>query len=235
MKRLISVILSALAALTLAAQERPGFLDSTTVLLPNRWQLSPAGKTIGLGDFPLNMAMSPDGRYIAINHDGHSRQFVRILDLQTEKTVSEVTVDKSFYGIAFSKNGKLLFVSGAADNWVYVYDFNRGYLTDERKIIAGNHDSKTYPSGIAVGDDGKYVYTADNLAHSVTVLSMATSAVVKHIPVGEDSYPYAVALPRDGHFLYVSLWGKSAVGVVDLQAGKLATTIPTGDHPNALQ
>src|SRR5215467_6687282 len=99
-----------------AGQQRPGLLDSNTVLLPNRWQLSPAGKNIGLGDFPLNMAMSPDGRYLAINHNGHSRQFVGVVDLQTEKTVSEATVEKSFYGVAFSKNGRLLFVSGAADD-----------------------------------------------------------------------------------------------------------------------
>jgi len=234
MKKLISIVIIGFAVLTLAAQERPGFLDSNSVLLPNRWQLSPAGKNIGLGDFPLNMAMSPDGRYLAINHNGHSRQFVAIVDLQTEKTVSEATVDKSFYGVAFSKNGRLLFVSGAADNWIYVYDFSRGYLTNERKIIVGNHDAKAYPSGIAVSDDGKYVYTADNLANTVSVLTTATSAVVKHIPVGQDTYPYAVALSRDGRFLYVSLWGKSAVGVVDLQTGSVANTIPTGDHPNAL-
>src|SRR5215813_5232182 len=121
MKKLISIVIIGFAVLTLAAQERPGFLDSTSVLLPNRWQLSPAGKNIGLGDFPLNMAMSPDGRYLAINHNGHSRQFVGVVDLQTEKTVSQVTVEKSFYGIVFSRNGRTLFVSGAADNWIYAY------------------------------------------------------------------------------------------------------------------
>jgi YVTN family beta-propeller protein len=234
MKRFISAVLSVLAAVTLAAQQRPGFLDPATVLLPNRWQLSPAGKNIGLGDFPLNMAMSPDGRYLAINHNGHSRQFVAIIDLQTEKKVSDVSLDKSFYGIAFSKNGQTLYVSGAADNIIYAYDFNRGYLSNDRKIVLDKPAVKTYPAGIAVSDDGRFLYSADNLSNTVSVVSVPSANVAKRVPLGEGSYPYTVMPARDGKSLYVSLWGKSAVGVVDVQSARLLNTIPTGDHPNAL-
>jgi YVTN family beta-propeller protein len=234
MKPFMSIVFSLIAALTLAAQERPGFLNPGTILLPNRWQLSPAGKNIGLGDFPLNMAMSPDGRYLAINHNGHSRQFVAIIDLQTEKKVSEATVDKSFYGITFSRNGQMLFVSGAADNLVYQYDFSRGYLSNERKIAVDKPAAKTYPAGIAVSDDGKYLYTADNLSNTVSVVSLASANVTKRISLGTDSYPYTVLPARDGKSLYVSFWGKSSVGVVDMQTSRLMNTIPTGDHPNAL-
>src|SRR6516162_6561692 len=172
MKRFIAAGVILLAALTLAAQQRPGFLDSNTVLLPNHWQLSPAGKNIGLGDFPLNMAMSPDGRYLAINHNGHSRQFVAIMDLQTEKKISDVTVDRSFYGITFSKNGQMLFVSGAADNIIYAYDFNRGFLSNERRIALDKPTAKVYPSGVAVSEDGKSLYTADNLSNTVSIVSI---------------------------------------------------------------
>jgi len=234
MKRFIPVIICVFAALGLSAQQRPGFLDSNTVLLPNHWQLSPAGKNIGLGDFPLNMAMSPDGRYLAINHNGHSRQFVAVIDLQTEKKISDVTVDKSFYGIAFSKNGQMLFVSGAADNIIYAYDFNRGYLSNDRKIVLDKPTAKTYPAGIAVSDDGRFLYSADNLSNTVSVVSIASSNIGKRIALGEGSYPYTVTPARDGKSLFVSLWGKSAVGVLDVQAARLVNTIPTGDHPNAM-
>lgn len=234
MKALTALLVGLLVTLTSGAQERPGFIDPKTVLLPNRWQLSPAGKNIGLGDFPLNMVMSPDGRYLAINHDGHSRQYVAIVDLQTEKVVSEATIDKSFYGVAFSKNGQTLFVSGAADNLVYAYDFSRGFLSNERRIELATPSAKIYPSGLAVSDDGKYVYTANNLSHTVSVISVASSAVEKRVSLGIDSYPYTVVASRNGRSLYVSLWGKSAVAVVDLQTGQVASTIPTGDHPNAL-
>lgn len=76
--------LAFLIVLTVSAvgQERPGKIDRNSVLLPNRWRLSPAGRSIALGDFPLNMAVSPEGRYLAVNHNGQSRQFVAIVGLQ---------------------------------------------------------------------------------------------------------------------------------------------------------
>src|SRR5881394_1306105 len=38
---------------------------STTsgVFLPNQWTLRPAGESIPLGDFPVNMVLSPDEKY----------------------------------------------------------------------------------------------------------------------------------------------------------------------------
>src|SRR5207247_3351664 len=80
-------------------QERPGRLNSSTVVLPNRWQLTPAGKTIGLRDFPLNMVISPDGQYAAVVHSGYGRQLVAAVDLRLGQTVSEVTIEKTFSGL----------------------------------------------------------------------------------------------------------------------------------------
>jgi hypothetical protein len=36
------------------------------VLLPNGWSLTPAGHSLTLGDLPLNIAVSPSGRYLAV-------------------------------------------------------------------------------------------------------------------------------------------------------------------------
>src|SRR5579862_416582 len=133
--RMVWLILLSLS--TSIGQEFPGKIDRGNVLLPNRWRLSPAGKNIALGDFPLNMAMTPDGRYLAVNHNGQSRQFVAIVDLQTKKTVSQVTIDKSFYGICFSPDGRTLYVSGAGDDLIYAYDFKAGFLSNERRMMLG--------------------------------------------------------------------------------------------------
>lgn len=219
----------------ISAQERPGRIDSGTILLPNHWTLSPAGKNIGLGDFPLNMAMSPSGRYMAILHNGQSRQFVAIVDLQTEKNISEVTVDKSFYGITFSNDGGTLLVSGAADNWIYAYDFKNGFLNNERRVELGVKTAKIFPAGISISSDDKHFYTANNLGDSVSIVSLKTLQVEKTIALKPDSSPYAVAPGKDGHFLYVSLWGRSEIAVIDLQSSNVIDAIPTGDHPNMLE
>src|ERR1041384_7298202 len=128
----------------LFGQERPGRLDSRTVVLPNRWQLTPAGKTIGLRDFPLNMVISPDGQYAAVVHSGYGRQLVAVVDLRLGQTVSEVTIDKTFYGLCFSPDGKTLYVSGAADNVVYAFAFKAGFLSDPQRIGLGDATIKIY-------------------------------------------------------------------------------------------
>ncbi len=38
----------------------PGVQASGEILLPNQWSLKPAGRQITVGDFPVNIAVSPD-------------------------------------------------------------------------------------------------------------------------------------------------------------------------------
>jgi len=48
----------------------PGPTHDGAVLLPNQWYLRPAGKQLALGDFPVNIAMHPGGKFAAILHSG---------------------------------------------------------------------------------------------------------------------------------------------------------------------
>src|SRR5208283_3935562 len=51
----------------------PGQRDDGSVLLPNQWSLSPAGRQVELADFPVNIAVHPRGRYAAVLHCGYAR------------------------------------------------------------------------------------------------------------------------------------------------------------------
>src|SRR5664279_3430875 len=46
--------------------ELPGQKPDGSVLLTNQWSLRPAGKQVELGDFPINVAVHPDGRFAAV-------------------------------------------------------------------------------------------------------------------------------------------------------------------------
>src|SRR5690606_7391837 len=48
-----------------AAMSRAALHDSRRVALPNGWALSPVGKSLPLGDLPLNMLVSADGSRMA--------------------------------------------------------------------------------------------------------------------------------------------------------------------------
>src|SRR5689334_11746803 len=70
----------------------PGIQPSGSVLLPNQWSLRPAGKQLVLGDFPVNLALHPSGRWLAVLHAGYGEHEVMVVDLQSEKKVTRVSI-----------------------------------------------------------------------------------------------------------------------------------------------
>ena len=52
------------------ARVMPGSMADGRTRLPNGWALSPAGRQVTVGDFPLGLALSPDGRFAAVSHSG---------------------------------------------------------------------------------------------------------------------------------------------------------------------
>ena len=51
------------------------------MLLPNQWSLRPVGQQVPFGDFPVNIAMHPDGRYAAVLHSGHGPHEIIMVDV----------------------------------------------------------------------------------------------------------------------------------------------------------
>src|SRR5208283_1586713 len=89
--------------------------------LPNGWHLTPAGHSITLGDLPLNIAVSPNGNYVAVTNNGESDQSIELIDVGSEKIVDSVRIDKSWLGLQFSRDSKRLYASGGNDNKVVEY------------------------------------------------------------------------------------------------------------------
>src|SRR6185295_12799734 len=105
----------------------PGPTEDGGVRLPNQWYLRPAGKQILLGDFPVNIAVHPGGKYAAILHSGFGRNEILVLELAKDRVISRVGVDESFYGLAFSPDGRYLYCSGAGSEVVHVFAFSDGF------------------------------------------------------------------------------------------------------------
>src|SRR5262245_31297728 len=112
---------------TRAEIDLPGQRGAGAVKLPNQWWLRPVGRQILLGDFPANMAVHPDGKYVAVLHCGHGQNEVVIVDIAATNIVSRASVEEAFYGIAFSKDGGKIFCSGAGDEVVHSFTFRKGY------------------------------------------------------------------------------------------------------------
>ena len=82
-------------------RELPGVQAGGSVLLPNQWSLHPAGKQVPLGDFPVNLALHPGGRWLAVLHAGYGEHEVHVVELgkQKARVVSRVALDQTFLGL----------------------------------------------------------------------------------------------------------------------------------------
>lgn len=172
MLRILSVILS-LSTLPLLAQEQtapvfPGAQKDGTVLLPNQWSLNPIGKQIQVGDFPVNIALHPDGQYAAVLHCGYGQHEVRILDIAADKIVSTANIADAFYGCAFSPDGKKLIISGSGDEVLWVFNFKGGYLSEPTSIRLRPKQQRGIPGGLAISKDGSTIYVANVWGQSVS-------------------------------------------------------------------
>lgn len=148
--------------------ELPGRRADGTVLLPNQWLLRPVGKQIVVGDFPVNIALHPEGKYAAILHCGYGQHEVQVVDLTTSNVVSRTNVKEAFYGLAFSGDGQTLLCSGATEELIHRFQFTRGSLVSQGSVALREEKQRGIPSGIALAADGRSFYAANLWAHTIS-------------------------------------------------------------------
>ena len=167
-----------------APVDLPGQRADGSVLLPNQWSLRPVGRQIVLGDFPVNIAVHPGGRFAAILHSGHGRHHISVVDVPSEKVVGEFPVDEAFYGIEFSRDGKGLFCSGAGDEVIRAFTFQDGYLSDPKVFKVRDVKERGIPAGLALSSDAKRLFVANVWGQRISRLDLDDPAQVTDIPLG---------------------------------------------------
>jgi len=205
------------------------------VLLPTQWSLDPVGKSRSLGLFPMNMRVSPDGKYLAVIHCGVGEHEIMVLDAATSRVISRTAEPNFYYGLAFSTDGETLYASGGETEVVYAFPFSKGHLAAPRELRIADEKEQRVPCGIAISPDGATLAVAESWGNAVTLLDEKTGEVRARIVFGKESRPYDLQYMPDGNALVVSLWGGAGLAVID-PAKPEATPrmIPTGEVPNEL-
>lgn len=163
----------------------PGPKKDGSVLLPNQWSLRPEGKQIEVGDFPSNIALHPDGKHAAVLHCGYGKHEVILLDLAQQSVKSRIPVPEAFYGIAFSRDGSRLLVSGASKETVNIIDFKSGWVTGHQALELRDPKLKGIPSGLAISKDGRTAWVANLLGQRITVVDLTRGVVQREILLAE--------------------------------------------------
>ncbi len=209
----------------------PGPAHGAT-LLPNGWSLAPAGRHVGVGDFPLALVESPDGRYAVVAHSGVSEPTLAVVDLGTLAVRASVPVEDVWLGLAWHPAGDRLYCSGGSAGSVIEFGWAAGALTGASPIPLGPADRETFVGGIAVDSSGRRLYAVNPLGQSLSAVDLESRRVIA--TRGLPAEPYMPLASRDGRFLFVSLWGGAKV--LRFSADDLAPAgeFAVGEHPSAM-
>lgn len=225
----LSAILLSLSSLGQTAQQ----LEAARVRLPNGWSLTPVGRSLRLGDLPLNIAVSSSGKYLAVTNNGQSIQSLQLIDPKKETVLDSVVIPKSWFGLKFSADEKYLYASGGNDNRILQYAVRNNRLVLSDSFLLGRKWPESIaPAGIDIDDKKKllYVVTTDN--HSLYIIDLRTKAIVQKLPLSAEAY--TCLLSPDKKELYISCWGCDKLLLFNTESRSLTDEIAVGDNPNDL-
>ena len=214
-------------------------------------KITPAGTQQNVGSLPMNLVLSPDGKY-AVSSDMGFRQSLWSLRTSDGQRVANVDYPNTakaptnglYYGLVFANDGTLYAAQGENQTIAVLKLGGDGSLTPVRTIFTKPHD---FPSGLAL--DGKgHLYVCNNdpdtfaQATSVAVYDALGGAELGRYTFansfgGTPNFPLSIAALADGSKAYVASQRDSAVYVLDTSAPsspKLLGSISSGSHPDAL-
>jgi DNA-binding beta-propeller fold protein YncE len=244
------------------ARVLPGLQPDGLTRLHNQWSIRPAGRQIALGDFPVNAAIDPSGRWAAVLHAGYGKHEVWLIDLATSQVLASSPLPEAFAGLAFTADGRTLVCSGGSQGVLHRFAVSAAGLVAQPDVPVVDRAEGAVVAGFALSPDGDSAMVG--LAFDSRVVRVDfngggrrrwVTPVGRHPePVrlrsaGDPDAPNEVLLRRDlihssdplhavwdarRSRAYVSLWGEDAVAVLAVADGRVLGRWPAGLHPNEL-
>jgi len=219
--------------------------------------ITPLGLQVEVGSFPVNMALSPNGRHVVVTNSGY-RQFLTVLDAQDGRVTDRIEVGAArsgkreglYYGLAFGPSradgSATLFVSRGAEQRVASYALSGegklsplpiSYVTEGKHVRV-----PAVIAGVATSPDGRTIYAADNTAsaHSrfAGYVLVYDASGARKAAIETPGFPYGIAVVRsaaaEGDKVYATCERDGVVVVVDPRAGRVVRSIRTGKHPTGI-
>lgn len=226
----LSLLFASLATFGQKINTQP---NTQQVLLPNGWSLTPAGRSLEVGDLPLNIAVSSSQKLMAVTNNGQGKQTIQLIDTKSEKILDNIEIPKSFYGLKFSRDEKSLYASGGNDNWILKYVIIENKLVLNDSLILGKKwPNKISPVGIEIDDDRQLLYVVTKENNSFYIVDLKSRDIVFEQNLGHEGY--TCVLSPDKKTLYISLWGGRKIALFDTQNHKVLNSIPVSFNPNEL-
>ncbi len=252
---LVAAIGLSLAGFGLLKVVNIGRQPDGSYLIPTGQFLTPAGKHVEVNDRPLGLVLSPNGATIAVvTGSNFAPRALHIIDARSGKLLETEPLKDSFAGVAFNKDGSVIYIGGGESHEVRILRKGAGGRFAADASIALPDSA---PSGLALSPDDTTLVVALNKKHAAAIIDTRTKAV-RTVETG--NYPYTVALTADGRKAYVTNWAgrrpkgsdiadetfrivldprtgipaSGSVSVINVAAGRVLSEIEVGLHPSGL-
>jgi YVTN family beta-propeller protein len=177
-----------------------GRQDDGSVRIPTNQTLYAEGSSTVIGQRPVDMALRPDGKQLALTTTDRTY----LVDVETHKVTQSLDPGgRNFAGIAYSPDGTHLYYSMGSDHKIGLAAID----SSGNAIIDGHIDTgaNTWPAGLSVSPDGTMLYVALFGTNELGIIDVQHGVVVKTLPVG--SSPFGSYVSPSGKFVYTSNWG----------------------------
>lgn len=230
--RLLSCCAVIAAVVVATGQEAPRTADARPGenLLFNGWGVTPAGEHVRVAQLPLKMLVTPDGKRLAAVSGGYGEHGLTLLDMSGKRVTQFLPVAEAWNGLAFSRDGRRIFVAAGQDATVHVFRYADGTAAADRVVTPDPKVEGAFLAGITVHPTTGIVYVCNEGGNEVWALDGETLKLRAKIGVGP--YPHSCAVGADRKHLYVSNWGGRSVTIVDLHSDRRIRDVPVGRRPN---
>jgi DNA-binding beta-propeller fold protein YncE len=200
--------------------------------LPVNWRVQPAGTQVPLDSLPLSAAVSPDGKFLLALNAG-TKPSISVVETDAMKETARVAIVDAGLGLAFSQDGRRVYVGGGSRNVVFEFSFSpAGELKTSREISAGQVGVMNFIGDVAVSPDGRTVLAADLFHDRVLVINAQSGQVTGALKSGRR--PYRILFHPDGQAYFVSSWADASVYEYSLPSGTEMARARVGAHPTDL-
>ena len=187
---------------------------------------NPPETDIHTGDFPEDLAVTPDGSQLWVANTGaqasaSSVTSVSVIDTKTLKVVATIPTRGAPSQVAFSASGARAYVTTA--DGLYIFSTKTHRRTG---FVAGLGD----PRSVAVAPDGM-AYVTESSRDSVAVIS-PSGHVTTTIAVGV--MPWDVVISADGKTAYVANPDSDSISVISTASRTVTATVSVPGDPDTL-
>jgi len=195
--------------------------------------IASAQTPIPAGTFPMSAALTPDGKYMLVLSGGATTSpGISVIDLATSKELSRTPVPDAWLGLAMTKAGDKIYVSGGSRATVMEFAFNGGVLTAGRTfplVPEKDRTAQDFTGDVKLAPDGHLLYVVNIFRDTVVVMNPQSGTILSKIKTGRR--PYRILFHPSGQTMYVSSWADGSIGQYDVNSGERLANFRVAPHP----